>query len=287
MGAPMASNLLRDGLQVTVWNRTRAKAEALRPLGAVVADTALNAVRTAEIVLCILENGAVVEDVLFTSGLVSHLSPGTLVVDMSSIAPRQAMNHSRRLALAKLSHVDAPVSGGPTGAVDRTLAIMVGGSDVDFARAAPVLERLGRPTHVGKSGTGQIAKLCSQMIAGAAMCAVSEVMLLARAYDIDLGCIPAALSGGFADSIVLQIHGKRMVERDFDPGGHVRTFLKDLDAAAELIGASALDLPITSLVRKLFDRLAKDGRGECDISSMLLELERRNPDVGSPSSRVG
>jgi 2-hydroxy-3-oxopropionate reductase len=279
MGAPMASNLLKDGLALTVWNRTRAKAEALRPLGAAVADSAAEAVDGAEFVFCILENGSVVEEVLFAGGVASRLRPGTVLVDMSSIHPRQAIDHARRLAALRIAHLDAPVSGGPNGAVDKSLAIMVGGEPADFDRAAPFLARLGRPTRVGKSGSGQIAKLCSQMISAAAMCAVSEVMMLARSHDIDAERIPEALAGGFADSKVLQIHGRRMISRDFVPGGHVRTFAKDLDAAADLVGANGLDLPLARLTREMFGRLCADGHGEEDIAVMMLEIERRNPSL--------
>jgi 2-hydroxy-3-oxopropionate reductase len=277
MGAPMASNLLRDGHPVTVWNRTRAKAEALQSLGASVADSPAEAADGADVVILILENGGVVEQVLFDSGLVERLAPGALVIDMSSIAPAKAIEHAERLAKSRIGHLDAPVSGGPGGAEERSLAIMVGGEDADFARGLSILQTFGRPTHVGAAGAGQLVKLCSQMISGAAMCAVSEVLVLARTYGIDVARIPAALAGGFADSKVLQIHGKRMFDRDFEPGGHVRTFHKDLGAANEMISRRALDLPVAKLVYEMFGSLSSEGRGELDISSMLLELERRNP----------
>lgn len=276
MGAPMARRLTQAGHSLAVWNRTRSKAAALATDGASVADTPGDAVAVSELVISIVENAGAVEAVLF-GGASSAARPGTLFVDMSSIAPDKARSHAERLALGGLAHLDAPVSGGPGGAREGTLAIMVGGKADDFARAEPVLALMGRPTHVGPSGAGQFAKLTSQMIASAAMAAVAEALLLARAEGVDPLRICAALAGGFADSKVLQIHGRRMVERDFVPGGHVQTFLKDLSAARALAAARDLDLPLTGLAYALFEGLAERGAAPYDIAAMALEIERRNP----------
>ncbi len=273
----MARRLLRARHRVTVWNRTRAKAEALAADGAVVADSPADAAASAQIVILILENGAVVEDVVFDRGAANAAPPGTLFVDMSSIAPHLAREHAGRLAQMGHRHMDAPVSGGPNGASEGTLAIMAGGSEEDFARIEGMLNVMGRPTLVGPSGAGQFAKLTSQMIASAAMAAVAESLLLARAEGIDPRRVRKALAGGFADSKVLQIHGARMAERDFVPGGHVHTFVKDLKAARAIVEARKLDLPVTRLAYDLFVSLATHGKQDCDISAMALEIEGRNP----------
>ena len=275
MGAPMARRLLGAGHAVTAWNRTRSKADSLVSDGAVVADTPAEAVASADIVIAILENAAVVEDVLFARGAASAAKAGTLFVDMSSIAPERAREHAARLSEMGHRHMDAPVSGGPDGAELGTLAIMVGGRPADFDLAEPILSTMGRPTLVGTSGAGQFAKLTSQMIASTAMAAVAEAMLMARVEGIDPLRIREALAGGFADSRILQIHGKRMVERNFVPGGHVHTFLKDLTASRSIAASHELDLPVTKLAFELFQNLSKDAAA-CDIAAMALEIERRN-----------
>ena len=180
MGAPMAGNLIAAGHSVVLWNRTRSKAEALAPLGGHVAESAAEAVRGTDLVITMLESGPVVETVLFgPQGAAAALRPGTLVIDMSSIPPATARDHADRLRARGATHLDAPVSGGTVGAREGTLAIMVGGALQDFTRAQPILERLGRPTLVGPSGSGALAKLCNQAIVAITIGAVSEALLCA------------------------------------------------------------------------------------------------------------
>jgi 2-hydroxy-3-oxopropionate reductase len=275
MGAPMARRLLQAGYSVTAWNRTRAKSEALTANGAAIADTPAEAVSAADLVISILENASVVEEVFFSRGTAAAAKARTLFIDMSSIAPDRAREHARRLAEMGHAHIDAPVSGGPEGAAKGALAIMAGGDLADYERAKPVLMAMGRPTLVGAAGAGQFAKLTSQMIAATALTAVAEALLLARAEGIDPMRIREALTGGFADSRILQLHGRRMVERDFVPGGHVHTFLKDLTAARGIAAAQKLDLPMTALAYELFQSLSEHAAA-CDIAAMALEIERRN-----------
>lgn len=275
MGAPMARRLLQAGYEVTAWNRTKSKAQGLLAYGARIADTPVEASRDANFVLAILENAPVVEDVFFAAGTAAAARRGTYFVDMSSIAPHSARDHAKRLAEMGHKHIDAPVSGGPEGAAMGALAIMAGGNEADFEAAKPILSVMGRPTLVGQSGAGQFAKLTSQMIASTAMAAVAEALLLARAENIDPLRVREALAGGFADSRILQIHGKRMVERDFVPGGHVHTFVKDLKAGRQIADAHELDLPVTSLAFELFEQLSESS-GACDIAAMALEIEKRN-----------
>jgi 2-hydroxy-3-oxopropionate reductase len=276
MGAPMAANLVKSGYRVMVWNRTQSKTDHLARLGARVAQSPGEAVSEADIVVSILENGPVVEQVIFGSGAVEHIRPGSLVVDMSSIPPATARDHARRLRARSVGHLDAPVSGGPYGAEAGSLAIMVGGDEADFARAASILRVFGSATHVGPSGTGQLAKLGSQIILGAALGAIAEALLLASAGGANPVQARLAWSGGFADSKVLQIHGQRMLNRDFVPGGHARTHLKDLDSALAAAKEHDLDLPVTSLAHTLLAALCAQGGGDYDNSALLLELERRN-----------
>lgn len=279
MGFPMAGRLLDAGHAVAVWNRTRAKAEPLAGKGAAVADDPAEAARGADVVFLILERGASVREVLFERGAAEAAGPGTLFIDMSSISPDEARAHAARLSAMDRRHLDAPVSGGPDGARSGRLAIMVGGAEADFRRAEPLLKAMGRPTLVGEAGAGQLAKLANQMILSTTMSAVSEALLFARAHGIEPDRIIEALSGGYADSRVLQNHGRRMIEREFRPGGHVHTFVKDLGAAFAAADGRGLRLPHAGMVFERFRRLGETGRAQCDISSIALLAEAENPGV--------
>lgn len=276
MGRPMVERLLASGFGVHAWNRTLSKAEPLRDKGAVVRLRAADAIAGAQILCVILENAAVVDEVLLAPEALSSFSPGAVVVDMTSLHPDAAKRNAQRLAEIGVAYLDAPVSGGPSGAADGTLAIMVGGTSDAFAKAYPVLERFGRPSLVGPSGSGQITKLGSQMIASCALAAVAETLLLFTENGVAVDRARQALFSGFADSKILRIHGERMIRRDFVPGGHVRTFLKDLDAAADIAARSGLNLAIARTTRDLFARLDEQGHGDDDIAAIALAIEQRN-----------
>ncbi|MFZ9299265.1 MAG: NAD(P)-dependent oxidoreductase, partial [Hylemonella sp.] len=217
MGFPMARRLCEAGHEVHAWNRSRAKAERLLPFGASVHDSSEQAVSGAEIIITMLENGEVVESVLFGQGTAEAIAQGAVVVDMSSIRPEQARDQARRLAERGVGHLDAPVSGGTIGADQGTLAIMAGGEPRTFERVAPVFAALGRATQVGPSGAGQLAKLANQMIVGITIGAVAEALLLCEKGGADPAKVREAITGGFADSRILQVHGQRMVTRNFTP----------------------------------------------------------------------
>jgi 3-hydroxyisobutyrate dehydrogenase-like beta-hydroxyacid dehydrogenase len=276
MGAPQARNILKAGFTVTAWNRSRAKAETLAGDGATVADSPSEAVRDADIVVIMLENGPIVTDVVFTQGAAEAMRPGTLVVDMSSIKPFEAQDHAKHLAAFGIHHVDAPVSGGTVGAIEGTLAIMAGGEVADYAHAEPVLRTMGRPVHVGPSGSGQLAKLANQIIVGVTIGAVAEAMLLAKRGGADPARVREALRGGFAESRILELHGLRMVERDFVTKGRSVTHLKDLDNAIDAAERLHLtETPYSALTADLFRGLLAN-EGDLDHAGLLVELERRN-----------
>lgn len=278
MGAPMATNLLRAGFPVTVWNRTRAKAETLATLGATVAESAAAAVAAAEIVIDILESGSVVEAVILGSGGVAQsLPPGGIVIDMSSIEPARARRIGGRLAEHGIGFIDAPVSGGTSGAREGTLAIMAGGSAANFERAKPVLETMGRVTHVGPTGSGQVVKLCNQAIVATTVLAVSEAMLLANSAGIDPAAMRAALRGGSADSGVLRNQGSRLLARDFRPSGSTKIVHKDCVNILAEARSLGLTLPIVQRAADMFTAAMEHGSADYDHTSVLLELERMNP----------
>jgi len=276
MGYPMARRLCEAGHTVQVWNRTRAKAEGLAAFGATVHDTPTAAAQNSEFVITMLEHGPVVEEVLFVLGVAGAMKPGTVLIDMSSIKPAEARAHAERLGGMGITHLDAPVSGGTLGAEAGTLAIMAGGKASSFERAKPVFAPLGRATQVGPSGSGQLAKLANQMIVGITIGAVAEALLLCEKGGADMAKVKQAITGGFADSRILQVHGQRMIERDFAKRGAVSVQLKDMRnalATAQEVGFTA---PITSLFEQLFADAADHGLADLDHSALFVELASRN-----------
>ncbi|UWQ16445.1 NAD(P)-dependent oxidoreductase [Jannaschia sp. M317] len=273
MGAPMARNLIAAGHDVTVWNRSLDKARAID--GAVVAETPVDAVRGAPIVISMLSDGPASDAVQVAA--MDAFAEGAVWVEMGSIKPEEARAHAARFAEGGFGYVDAPVSGGTKGAEGATLAIMAGGEAATFAAVESVLANLGRPVHVGPVGAGQLAKLANQAIVACTIGAVAEAMLLLEAGGADPGAVRRALKGGFADSVILQQHGARMSERNFVPGGLTKFQIKDLDNVLGEAAGLGLELPTVTAVNDRFKHLrdAMDG-GDMDHSALFLELLARN-----------
>ncbi len=281
MGAPMARNLLGAGYRVRVWNRTAAKAEALREAGAVVAATPAQAVVGADVVISILADGPATASVQSDPDLRAALAPGTIWVEMASVKPAEARAQAADLASLGVVHLDAPVSGGTRGAEAASLAIMVGGERDVFDRVAPVLQAMGRPVLVGPPGTGELAKLANQGIVAAAIGAVAEAMLLIEKGGGDAAAVRAALKGGFADSTILQQHGERMTTGNFTPGGLSKFQLKDMNNLLEEAENLGLTLPMSEDVRARFAHFCGPMQGgEKDHSGLYLELLARNATNG-------
>ena len=198
------------------------------------------------------------------------------MIDMSSIAPSIAREHAALLEAFGIAYLDAPVSGGTKGAAAGTLAIMVGGDAATFARATPILSVLGRPTHVGPSGAGQIAKLANQVIVGVTLGAVAEALTLAARAGADPAAVRTALSGGFADSRILQEHGARMLAGDFTPGGTVKNQIKDLKTAIALASENHIDLPLLEATRVQFQAIADNLGDQLDHSAIYKLLMERS-----------
>lgn len=277
MGRPMAANLIEAGHELTLWNRSPGKAGDLLAAGAVEANSPLEAVQGAEAVFTMLSDGKAVGDLLFRQGVAEALPRGALVIDCSSIAPAEARDHAARLAERGVGQLDAPVSGGPSGAEAASLAIMVGGEAADWERGRPLLEALGNPTLIGPPGAGQVGKLGNQIIVALAIGAVAEALLLADEGGADAAALRKAMTGGLADSKVLQIHGQRMLDRTWLPGGACAMHLKDMDNVLAEAKAIGLTLPLAERARELFARLAEHRGPDVDHSGLLLEIERLNP----------
>ena len=274
MGAPMVRNLLKAGFAVTAWNRTRDKAEALAADGASVADTPAKAVADADIIITMVSDGKAVGALI--EEFAAAAKRGATVIDMSSIKPSEARNHAERLAAFGIDQIDSPVSGGTKGAIDGTLAIMAGGDAAVFEKVKPALAAMGRPTLVGPTGCGQLAKLANQGIVATTIGIVAEAMLLMKSAGADMNTLRDALKGGFADSIILQQHGKRMADGDFQPGGRSVLQLKDLNNLREEADSLGLELPQAQLQRQRFKHFVDDmDGGDLDHAGLFLELVAR------------
>lgn len=285
MGEPMVRRLLDAGFAVTAWNRSHGKAQALEAAGARAPVQLADAVADAAIVISMLEAGPVVAEVLQRA--LPALAPGALWVDMSSTQQAEAQAFHAQLQAHGHRFVDAPVSGGVLGAQAGTLAIMAGGSIDDFETLEPVFAAMGRATLVGPAGSGQVAKLCNQLIVGATIHIVAEALLLAQAAGADPTATRAAIRGGFAESKILELHGQRMLERDFVAGGKVATQVKDQRNILAAAAAAGVVLPVTALVTERFEMLAQT-LPQADHAAALIALEELNPGqrVGSGPDRL-
>ena len=273
MGRPMARNLCNAGFTLSVYNRTPPPPGEWEALGASVTGSAAKAAAGAEIVITMLPNGAVVSEVL-AGGVLTALAPGTLLIDMSSIHPAIARDHAALVQAQEARYLDAPVSGGTVGAEAGTLAIMVGGEQQDVERATRVFAVLGTPTLVGPHGAGQLCKLVNQAIVAVTIGAVAEGLSLARAGGANPVQVRQAILGGFAGSRILELHGQRMNERQFTPGGTIVNQVKDLDAVLDIAATTGLRMPLSAGVRDLFRSMLERGQGDLDHSALILEIER-------------
>jgi 2-hydroxy-3-oxopropionate reductase len=270
MGKPMAQNLLRAGYPLVVLNRSRAAVDELVAEGAQAGDSPGDVASRSRVVITMLPDSPDVETVVFgENGIAQGIENGALYIDMSTIAPATARKIAEALGRGGVDVLDAPVSGGEAGAKNAALSIMAGGSEAAFERAKAIFEALGKNiVHVGPSGAGQVTKACNQIVVGVTLEAVAEALALADASGVDPAKVRAALLGGFAQSKVLEVHGQRMIERNFVPGFKAKLHRKDMNIAAEAGDERALDLVAAKLVRERFDELLAKGEGERDHSAL-------------------
>ncbi|MFN3273652.1 MAG: NAD(P)-dependent oxidoreductase [Paracoccus sp. (in: a-proteobacteria)] len=275
MGAPMCRNLAASGMQVRAWNRSRAKAEAIGH-GVTVTGSATGAADGARACIVMLSDGPACRQVLLADGVAARLAPGATLIVMSSISHPEALELAETATAMGLRWLDAPVSGGTPAAHAGTLSIMAGGTDADIEAARPMLAPMGRVVHIGPAGTGALTKLINQITVASTIATVAEAVLLAEAGGADPARVREALMGGFAASRILELHGQRMIDRDFQPGGPARYQLKDTTAAREVAQKLGLDLPVLNLADRLFADLIAHGGGDLDHAALLIELRRRN-----------
>lgn len=275
MGKPMARNLHAAGVRVTLASRSSGPVEELTGEGMAGVGSPAEAAAAATIVILMLPDTPTVEQVITgDNGVLEGLKTGTLVIDMGTTDALVTRALAEKVEAGGGRYIDAPVSGGQIGAETGELVIMVGGAAADIERAMPVFEVLGKQTtHVGEIGAGQVAKACNQIIVGLNIGAVAEALALAQAAGVDPAKIRAALKGGFADSRILEVHGQRMIDRTFVPGGKCTTQRKDMDQGMALGQAFGIDLPATALGRELYDKLIEAGDGELDHSALIRAID--------------
>ena len=276
MGLPMSKNLVKAGYNLTVFNRSKNKAEPLKEFGAKISNTLKDAVDGSDIVITMLTDDTAVDEVMNNTDFLENLKSGAIVIDMSSVKPTTATKHGNNLKLKNINYLDAPVSGGTIGAEEASLAIMVGGEQNIFDDAFDILKKMGNPTLVGPIGSGQVSKLANQIIVGLTIGAVAEAVTLCEKAGADPNKMIKALSGGWADSKVLQTHGKRMINKDFTPKGRTSVHLKDMNNILECANNYNTHLPISNLVKEMYKSLVENGHGETDHSSLYKEIERIN-----------
>ena len=266
MGRPMAGHLLEAGHELVTYVKYGSLDEGLAAKGMKEVDSPKAVAEQAEIIITMVPDTPDVEEVLIgEAGVVEGLQPGTLVIDMSSIAPIPTQAFAKRITEA----------GGEGGAVNATLTIMVGGSNEGFNRALPVLEVMGKTiTHIGEHGAGQICKVANQIVVALTIQAAAEGLLFASKAGADVTKVREALLGGLAQSKILDVHGERMIKRTFDPGFRIRLHQKDLNLALESARSLNLSLPGTANAQQLFQACAANNGADWDHAGIVKALEK-------------
>jgi 2-hydroxy-3-oxopropionate reductase len=275
MGTPMTKNLLKAGYDLTVHDINREALEEVLGLGAKEASSPKDVADSSEAIILSLPGESEVEDVILgKGGIVEAGRPGSVLVDMSTISPLTARRMAEAVQKQGMDMLDAPVSGGQEGAREGTLTIMVGGKPEVFERMQPALLKLGKNvTHIGGHGAGQVAKAANQIIVGLTIEAVAEALVFAAKSGVDPEKVRKALLGGYAQSRVLELHGKRMTDRNFVPGGKVRSHKKDIEIVMSVAREVGMYLPGTALLSHLWNAVAGQGGLDWDHSSLIKVLE--------------
>lgn len=275
MGGPMAGRLQKAGHEVCVFGRRSETMQPLTTIGCSAAGSPREVAERSEIIFTMVSDTPDVETVILGDfGLIEGTRSGSVIVDMSSIAPLATQRIAQQLGERNVDMLDAPVSGGEIGAIEGTLSIMVGGKEPVFERVKPLFQVLGKNiVHVGDHGAGQIAKLCNQIVVAITIAAVSEAFLLASKAGVDAARVRQALMGGFAGSRIMEVHGQRMLDDNFKPGFKADLHQKDLKNAIETARDLGLALPATALVAQLMDALVDAGHGDLDSAAMLKVFE--------------
>jgi 2-hydroxy-3-oxopropionate reductase len=279
MGLPMAKNLLKAGYSLKIYNRTLIKAEVLKKYNAEIKNSIKDAVIDSEVIITMLSDDGAVNAVMKNDEFLNNIKSGATIIDMSSVKPETARFHGTVFKQKNINYLDAPVSGGTIGAEAATLAIMVGGDEKIFNDHLNILKTMGKATLVGPLASGQVSKLANQIIVGLTIGAVAEAVILCERAGADPEKMIKALTGGWADSKILQTHGLRMVKNDFTPKGKNSTQLKDMNNILDCAKNSNLHLPISTLVKEMYNNLIKNGHADKDHSSLYEEIKTINEEI--------
>ncbi len=275
MGRPMARNLMRAGYALAVHSRSRPPVEELVAAGALDGKTPRGVAQQSDVVITMLPDTPDVQQVVLgRDGVLEGLRPGSVLVDMSTISPIATQEIAQAVRAKGAEILDAPVSGGEKGAIEATLSIMVGGPEPVFTRVRPIFGALGKNVvHIGGTGAGQVTKACNQIVVALTIQAVGEALALAAKAGVDPAKVRQALLGGFAQSRILEAHGQRMLDRNFQPGFRVRLHQKDLNIALSTANTLGVPLPATAVVQEAFTALRGLERGDWDHSALVTLIE--------------
>lgn len=275
MGKPMVRNLLKAGYAVTVYNRSRPAMDELATDGATVADSIAHLTQTVDVIITCVSDSPDVDGIVFSeNGILSSVQSGMLFIDMSTIAAATSRKIFQALQTKGVSALDAPVSGGDIGAQQGTLSIMVGGEKSAFDRALPILQAMGKNiVHIGDAGAGQITKACNQIVVAMTVQGVAEALTLAKKSGVDGAKVRDALLGGFAQSKVMEVHGQKMLDRNFSPGFKLDLFRKDMNIVLQTAMQEKISLPGSANAAEQMNALQAQGKGDLDFISVLTLYE--------------
>ena len=272
MGLPMAKNILKKKYPLIAWSRSKKNYKKIQKLGAKTCQNLIDLPAKCQVIIMMLVDDKVCMQI--SNKLKNKLKKGQILIDMSSTKKKTAIKIEKNISPNKAHFLDAPVSGGTVGAAKGTLAIMAGGKKRIFNKVKNLLNTMGKVTYVGKTGSGQVAKLANQAIVGITIGAVSEALILSKAAGANPRAVREAIKNGFAGSPILENHGKRILENNFKPGGKCSTQLKDMENVIQTARDSNVHLPISDKVKKLYALMVKQGKSNLDHSALYLLLKR-------------
>jgi len=272
MGLPMVRNIAKHNYPLVVWNRSRKNLKKVNRQKTEVCQNLINLPNQCQVIIMMLSNDKVCLEI--SNELSKKIKKDQILIDMSSTKQKTAIEIEKKIKSKGGYFLDAPVSGGTLAAKSGKLAIMVGGNKKIFEKTENLLKSMGTVTYVGKTGSGQVAKLANQAIVGITIGAVSEALILAEAAGADSKAVRKAIKNGFAGSPILEIHGKRILEKNFEPGGKCSTQLKDMKNIIETAKTYKINLPLSEKIKKLYELIVKEGKSGLDHSALYLLIKK-------------
>jgi len=271
MGLPMVKNIAKHNYPLVVWNRSTKNLKKIKNKKTKVCQNLIDLPNQCQIIIMMLSNDKVCLEI--SKELSKKIKKNQILIDMSSTKQKTAIKIEKKINSKGGYFLDAPVSGGTLAAENGKLAIMVGGEKTIFEKTKNLLKSMGTVTYVGKTGSGQVAKLANQAIVGITIGAVSEALILAEAAGVDPKAVRKAIKNGFAGSPILEIHGKRILEKNFEPGGRCSTQLKDMNNIIETAKNHKIHLPLSEKIKKLYEKIVEGGKSNLDHSALYLLLK--------------